>query len=80
MTAIEMTGDVDEACHLHLEGSLPIRGPKRVRVIVLYPYQDEIGEQEWLHAAAVNPAFDDLAAPEEDMYSLSDGRPMNDAI
>ena len=35
MTAIEMTGTVDENHQLKLDGLLPIAGPKRVRVIVL---------------------------------------------
>jgi uncharacterized protein (DUF433 family) len=37
MTAIEMTGTVDENHQLKLDGELPIAGPKRVRVIVLSP-------------------------------------------
>jgi len=37
MTAIEMTGTVDENHQLQLDGVLPIVGPKRVRVIVLSP-------------------------------------------
>lgn len=37
MTAIEMTGTVDENHQLQLDGILPIAGPKRVRVIVLSP-------------------------------------------
>jgi len=37
MTAIEMTGTVDENHQLKLDGELPIAGPKRVRVLVLAP-------------------------------------------
>ena len=37
MTAIEMTGTVDENHQLKLDGVLPFAGPKRVRVIVLAP-------------------------------------------
>ncbi len=49
-------------------------GPKRVRVIILLPEED-IGEEEWLQAAGANPAFDFLKEPQEDIYTLSDGRP-----
>jgi hypothetical protein len=35
----------------------------------------ETTEDEWLRAAARNPAFQDLEAPEEDIYSLEDGAP-----
>lgn len=38
MAAIEVTGTVDENRHLCLDGELPITGPARVRVIILYPY------------------------------------------
>jgi hypothetical protein len=31
-------------------------------------------EQEWLHAAAANSAFEFLADPDEDVYSLADGK------
>ena len=37
MTAIEVTGTVDEQRHLHLDTELPISGPTRVRVLILYP-------------------------------------------
>lgn len=36
---------------------------------------EEINEQEWLHAAATNPVFDFLKDPEEDIYTLTDGKP-----
>jgi hypothetical protein len=76
MTAIELTGTVDERRQLQLDDLLPIPGPKRVRVIVLYSPIDEWSEMEWLQAAARNPAFDFLKDPEEDIYSLADGKPL----
>lgn len=78
MTAIELTGTVNEHCQLQLDDLLPIPGPKRVRVIVLYSLIDEWDEKEWLRAAARNPAFDFLKDPEEDIYSLADGKPIHD--
>lgn len=36
---------------------------------------EEIDEEEWLYAATRNPAFDFLKDPEEDIYTLADGRP-----
>ena len=80
MTAIEMTGTVDEHHQLQLDGLLPISGPRRVRVIVLYPLSDEWDEMEWLRAAARNPAFDFLSDPKEDIYSLTDGKPFHDKV
>ena len=76
--AIEITGTVDENNRLRLDHDLPISGPKRVRVIVLYPIDEEISEAEWLYTAARNPAFKFLKDAEEDIYTLEDGIPFND--
>lgn len=75
--AIETVGTIDNQRQLVLDEPLPIIGSKRVRIIILIP-EAEISEQEWLHAAAVNQAFDFLKEPEEDIYTLADGRPFND--
>jgi hypothetical protein len=80
MAAVEITGTIDEQQQLQLDGLLPIRGPKRVRVIVLYPTGDELSEPEWLHAAAASPALQSLHDPVEDIYSVSDGQPYRDEV
>jgi hypothetical protein len=46
---------------------------KKVRVIILS--EDELEEDEWLHAIATNSAFNFLNEPSEDLYSLTDGKP-----
>ena len=43
-----------------------------------WQYTEEIDEDEWLHAAATNPVFDFLKDPEEDIYTLADGKQFND--
>ncbi|MGB5158040.1 MAG: hypothetical protein WBN77_11485 [Desulfobacterales bacterium] len=78
MTAIETTGTIDENSQLKLDGPLPFSGPKRVKVIVLSPLDDEIDEISWLRAASCNPAFSFLSDPGEDIYSISDGKPFHD--
>ena len=78
MTAIEMTGTIDENRQLRLDGTLPVTGPVRVRVLVLYPITKEWDEVEWLQSAARNPAFESLNDPEEDIYTLADGKPVYD--
>ena len=80
MTAIEVTGQVDEERRLQLDDLLPIAGPRRVRVIVLYSAEDDIDEMEWLSAAANNPAFSFLNDAAEDIYSVTDGVPFRDEI
>ncbi len=78
MKAIETTGTVDKNHRLRLDEALPISGPMRVRVIVLYPAVEEMNEDEWLQTAARNPVFRGLEAPEVDVYSLEDGDPFLD--
>lgn len=90
MTAIELTGKIDEHHQLHLDKPLHISGPMRVRVIVLYPIDNKLDETEWdetewdetqwLQAATRNPAFEFLNHPEEDIYSLTDGEPFYDKV
>jgi hypothetical protein len=78
MTAIETTGTIDEHRQLRLDSELPVPGPVRVRVLILYPLSDEWDEVEWLQAATRNPAFASLSDPEEDLYTLTDGEPFHD--
>ncbi len=80
LTAIEITGTIDEQHQLRLDEALPVSGPKRVRVIVLYPLNGDWDEAEWLRAAVSNPAFSELGDPAEDVYSLTDGKPFNDEV
>ncbi len=76
--AFEMTGTVDTHRHLVLDNALPIKGPRKVRVIILMSEEKDIDESEWLQAATENPAFSFLEDPEEDIYSINDGKPFND--
>ena len=83
MTAIEMTGTIDEHQQLKLDDRLPITGPRRVRVIVLSPIESERGdwdESEWLGAASHNPAFKFLRDSRENIYSPKDGQPFKDEV
>ena len=76
--AIETTGMIDDQHRLILDRPLPIVGPARVRVIILLPEEADIDEMEWLRAASANPAFDSLKEPEEDIYTIANGRPFHD--
>ena len=78
MKAIEVNGTIDAEHHLILDEQLPVEGPTRVRVVILLPEDAGISEKEWLYAAAMNPAFDSLKDPAEDIYSIADGRPFHD--
>jgi len=77
LQAVELIGTIDEKGQLHLDAPISEVGQGRVRVILI-PEEAEIGENEWLKAAASNPAFDFLKDPDEDIYTLDDGKPFND--
>ena len=38
---------------------------------------DDLDEQTWLQAIAINPSFAFLHDPEEDIYTLEDGKPVS---
>lgn len=84
MRAIETTARVDDSRSLRLDADLPADAPGSVRVIVLIPdadlqiAHDEPTEQEWLRMAMAGGAFDDLADPREDIYTIEDGQPFVD--
>jgi hypothetical protein len=78
LKALDVVGTIDEQRQLHLDEPLPIVGPRRVRVIILIPEEPDMDEKEWLQAAVSNPAFDFLKEPEEDIYTLADGKPFHD--
>ena len=77
LAAFETTATVDERHQLRLDAALPIIGPMRVRVIVLYSLDEDIDETAWLYTAAHNPALASLHDASEDIYSLDDGRPLD---
>ena len=56
---------------------------QRIRIIVERGAKDgssdaDEAEREWLRAIARNPAFAFLNDPEEDVYTLEDGAPLDD--
>jgi hypothetical protein len=78
MKPIEVLGTIEEDGRVRLDEPVPAAVGDRVRLIVLVG-EDEPNEQEWLRAATQGGAFDFLKAPEEDLYTLRDGKPFNDA-
>jgi hypothetical protein len=84
MRAIETTARVDDSRSLRLDADLPPDAPGSVRVIVLIPdadpsiSTDDPTEEEWLRFVMAGGAFDDLADPREDIYTMEDGKPFID--
>ena len=75
LSAVELTGTINELHQIQLDEPLPSGVPKRV--IVLFAVDgEEPTEKDWLRAAATNTAFDFLDDADEDVYTLHDGKPL----
>lgn len=77
LKAIETTGRIDNKGFLNIDHPIQARS-KKVRVIILLPDEESPEDDKtWLAALSNNPAFDFLNEPEEDVYTLNDGKPFN---
>jgi len=77
LTAIETTGTIEQNGRIVIDEIFSVNAPTSVRVIVLFPESEDLNESEWLQAASKNEAFNFLNDPDEDIYSLSDGKPLD---
>ena len=77
LTAIETTGRIERNGKIVIDETFSVNAPTSVRVIVLFPESEDLNENEWLQAASKNEAFDFLKDPDEDIYSLMDGKPLD---
>jgi hypothetical protein len=74
MKAIELLGNVDDQHRLQAQVPEGVpAGP--VRVLVYVPEEDDAGAA-WPHGLAAEWA-DDLSDPQQDIYTLEDGQPVN---
>jgi hypothetical protein len=76
MKAIEAVGTIEQEQRVLLDEPLPPGVAGRVRVLILID-EDELSERDWIRAAAQGRSFDFLNAPEEDIYTLKDGKPFD---
>jgi hypothetical protein len=79
MKAIEINSKTDHSGLLKIDYHIG-KSEKKVRILLLleddtYPMEEE---KLWMEAVSNNPAFNFLNEPEEDVYSLNDGEPIND--
>jgi len=80
MKAVETTGIIDKNNILKINKQLNKEFlNKSVRILILLPDEketfNEINEELWLKSISHNLVFDFLNDPEEDIYSLTDGKP-----
>ena len=78
MKAIEIRVKTDAHGDLMLNYPLN-KKEQNVRVIILVDDNSEVDNEEklWMNAISLNPAFDFLKEPEENIYSINDGEPFN---
>lgn len=76
LTAIETTGTIEQNGKIVIDETFSVDAPTSVRVIVLFPEAEDVQESEWMKAASNNEVFDFLNDAEEDIYSLTDGKPL----
>jgi hypothetical protein len=76
ITAIETTGTIGQNGRIVIDETFSVDTPTTVRIIVLFPDDDDISDSDWRSAAVKNEVFDFLADPEEDIYSAADGKPI----
>ncbi len=75
LTAIVTTGTIEQNGRIVINETFSVSEPTSVRIIVLFPESEDFGENEWQQAASKNKAFDFLNDPDEDIYTLADGKP-----
>lgn len=80
LTAIETTATIGKNRQLTLDEDLPENTSKKVRVIVLIDDEADISEKEWMKAASESEVFDFLNDEAEDIYTLEDGKPLENEI
>ena len=78
MKTIEAVGTIEPDRRVRLDDPLPAGVSGRVRLLILIG-DDDLSEQDWMRAASDGGSFDFLKAPEEDIYTLEDGKPFDDA-
>jgi len=74
---IQVNGVIDEHHRLIVEEELPFVENSKVQVFILTADDSEMDEKEWEQAASTNPSFDFLNDPEENIYTLLDGKPFH---
>ena len=76
--AVEAYVHIDGNGLLRIKTQVPLKEGD-VKVIIMYGQDEEMAEEQlWLKSISNNPAFTFLNEPEEDIYSLKDGKPLDD--
>ncbi len=78
MRAIEIKSKTDNKGLLRFKYNLN-KSNSRVRILILLDDEKNIDDEEmlWMQSIVTNSAFDFLDDPAEDIYSITDGEPVN---
>lgn len=79
MKALEVKTKTDNNGHLKVDIPLNVKN-QNVRILILMNENSDMVDDEklWLYSVKNNPSFDFLNDPEEDVYSINDGKPVSD--
>ena len=85
MKTIETTGVINDSNIITINKNIAVKYlNKSVRLFILLQDNekdtDDIDEQLWLKIVSKNSAFDFLHDEDEDIYSITDGKPFNNEI
>ncbi len=73
---IIVSGVIEESNRLLLDDPIALKSNTRVSIYIV-PEDDDVSEIEWMRWLAANPAYDFLKDEEEDIYTLTDGKPID---
>jgi len=76
LNAAEVRGHIDDKGVLIVDEPIPLAGPGAVRVLVMLESNGDDEDRLWDTAIARADTWDDLKHPDEDIYTLNDGRPL----
>ena len=79
MSVIEINSKTDSKGLLKFNYNLN-KSNSRVRILILLDDNKQNTDEEmlWMQSISSNPAFDFLNDPAEDIYSITDGEPIDD--
>ena len=79
MKALEVKTKTDNNGHLKVDIPLNVKN-QNVRLLILMNENSDMVDDEklWLYSVKNNPSFDFLNDPEEDVYSINDGKAVSD--
>jgi hypothetical protein len=79
MSVIEINSKTDSRGLLRFNYNLK-KSNRRVKILIMVDDNKKTSDEEalWMQSIATNPAFDFLNDPAEDIYSITDGEPIDD--